>query len=104
MTLECQQGVISEHAVSVVGDADELASAAFHFHTDACSASVQRILQQLLNHRSRAFDDFAGGDLVRYHVREDTDSAHASIVGPARSRKTRVKSASISTTERGKRK
>ena len=43
------------------------------------SAGVERILQQLLDHRSRPVDDLSGSDLVRYLVGKNVDAAHGRI-------------------------
>ncbi len=48
--LEGQQRVVAIHAVAVVGDADQLASAGLDFDTDARCAGIQRILKQLFHH------------------------------------------------------
>src|SRR6185312_2569795 len=78
MTLEREQRVVAAHAVAVIDDADELPAAGFNFHANACGAGVESVFQQLLHHRCGALDYFAGGDLVRYLVREDTDLSHGS--------------------------
>ncbi len=43
---------------------------------DAGRAGVERILQQLLDHRSRPVDDLAGRDLVGHLVGKYVDAAH----------------------------
>ena len=41
VALEGEQGVVPDHAVAVVGDADELAAAGFDFDADAGGAGVE---------------------------------------------------------------
>ncbi len=76
MPLESQQRVIAIHPASIVGDANQLAAAAFDFDLDTHGACVQSILQQLLHNRSRTVDHFARGDLIRDLVRKNADAAH----------------------------
>jgi hypothetical protein len=80
MALEGEEGVVFDHAVAVVGDADELAAAGFDLDADASRAGVQGVFKEFLNDGGWAFYDFAGGDLVRHEVGEDADAAHGSIV------------------------
>ena len=65
-----------DHAVAVVGDADELAAAGFDLDADAGGAGVEGVFEQLFDDGGGALDDFAGGDLVGYLVGEDADTAH----------------------------
>ena len=80
MTLEGEEGVVPDHAMAIVGDANELAATSFDFDADAGGASVKGVFEELFDDGGGAFDDFAGGDLVRHEVREDTDASHESIV------------------------
>ena len=41
MALEGKQGVVLDHAVAVVGDADEFAAAGFDFYADAGGPGVE---------------------------------------------------------------
>ena len=76
MTLECQKRVIAIHAVAVVGNADELAAACFDFDADPIRAGVQGVLKQFLDHRRGAVDHFAGGNLIGYLIRKNTNAPH----------------------------
>ena len=76
MALEGEESVVADHAVAVVGDADELAAAAFDLDADARGAGVEGVFEEFLDDGGGAFDDFAGGDLVRHEVGEDADAAH----------------------------
>jgi hypothetical protein len=80
VALEGEESVVADHAVTVVGDADELAASGFDLDADAGGSGVEGVLKQLLDDGCRAFDDFAGGDLVRHEVGENADAAHGSIV------------------------
>ena len=83
MAFKRQQRVVPHHAVPVVGDADQLAAARLHIDADARGAGVERVFEQLLDHRGRAFDHLTGSDLVRDLVGENVNAAHPSIVeGP----------------------
>ena len=79
VALEGQQGVVAVHAVAVVGDADQLPPARLNLDANAVGAGVQRILQQLLHHRSRPVHHLAGGDLVGDLVGKNADAAHKSL-------------------------
>ena len=76
VALEGQQGVVAHHAAAVVGDLDELLAAGFDLDPDAGGAGVERVLEQFLDHRSRALHHFAGGDLVGNGFGENVDAAH----------------------------
>ncbi len=80
MTFEGEQSIVADHAMAVVGDADEFAAAGFDLDTDASGAGVNGVLKQFLDDGGRTLDDLAGGDLVRDLVGEDVDAAHESIV------------------------
>ena len=51
-------------AGAVVADADQADAAFLQVDVDAQRAGIQGVLDQLLDHRGRALDDFAGGNLV----------------------------------------
>ena len=50
MSLEGQQGVVAIHAMPVISEPDELASASLNLDADARGSGVQSVLQQLLHH------------------------------------------------------
>ena len=76
VALEGEQGVVVDHAVAVVGDADELAAAGFDLDADAGGSGVEGVFEELFDDGGGALDDFAGGDLVGHEVGEDADAAH----------------------------
>ena len=76
VALEGQQGVVAQHAAAVVGDADQAAAAGFDLDAQLGGAGVERIFEQLLDHRSGALHHFTGGDLVGDLVGQDADAAH----------------------------
>src|SRR3546814_4689834 len=56
-------------AAAVIADADQADAAFLQVDVDPVRAGVERVLDQFLDHRSRSFDDFAGGDQIgRAHV------------------------------------
>ncbi len=59
-----QRQLFRRDAAAIVADADQAHAAFLQIDVDAPRTGVQRVLHQLLDHGSRAFDDFAGGDLV----------------------------------------
>ena len=62
------------HARTVVGHTDELFSAILDGDRDACRPGVDRIVDQLLDHAGRPFDDLASRDLVHQQVGQDPNS------------------------------
>ncbi len=76
MALEGQQRIVAAHAVAVVGDADQPPPARLNLDANALRASVQSVLQQLLDHRSGPIHHLAGSDLVGNLVGKNADAAH----------------------------
>ena len=74
VAVQTHQQVLADHAAAVVGDADAALAALFDRHRHRAGTRVQRVLDQLLHHRGRPLDDFAGRDLVRDVVRQDADA------------------------------
>ena len=68
---------LARDAGAVVLDLHALGAAGSSMHGDRLRAGVERVLEQLLQHRGRALDDFAGGDLADQQLRQDADGAHA---------------------------
>jgi hypothetical protein len=60
----CQRQLVRRDAAAVVADADQADTAFFQVDVDAAGAGIERVLDQLLDHRRGAFDHLAGGDLV----------------------------------------
>ena len=55
---------------SVVTNTDELTASVDDIDVDIGRPGVEAVLDQLLDHRGRALDDLAGGDLIDEVVRE----------------------------------
>ena len=64
VALEGEQGVVTNHATSVVGDLDELLASGFDLNLDAGGTGVERVLQKFFDDGRGTLDDLAGGDLV----------------------------------------
>jgi hypothetical protein len=64
MTLDRQRQFLGRDAAAVVADADQAHAAVFQIDVDPPGAGIDGVLDQFLHHRRRAFDDFAGSDLV----------------------------------------
>ncbi len=62
-------------ATAVVADADQAYTALFKIDINAAGTGVDRVLDQLLDHRRGTFDHFAGGDLVDEDLRQRPDRA-----------------------------
>jgi len=78
MALECQQGVIADHAAAIVRDLYELFSASFNLNSDSRGTGIQRIFEQFLHHGRWPLDDFSGSDLVGDVLGKDVNAAHGS--------------------------
>ena len=61
---QSQRQIIALDATAVVAYPQQFHPALLHIHTDGFRASVQRILQQLFEHRRGALNHFTGGNLV----------------------------------------
>jgi hypothetical protein len=66
--------------VTVVGDADELATACFDFNADALGSRVESIFQKLFDDGGRAIDNFTGSDLIGHLVGKNTNAPHGERV------------------------
>ena len=75
--LEAKQRVVTVHAGTVVGDADEAAATGLYVHGDVCGPGVEGVLDQFLHHAGRALHHLAGGDLVGDNFWKETDGTHA---------------------------
>ena len=69
MTLECEKRIVAIHAVAVVGDANELATAGFDFDANAICAGVEGVFEEFFDDGGGTIDDFTGSNLVRHLVR-----------------------------------
>ncbi|MNJ40388.1 hypothetical protein D3C77_352840 [compost metagenome] len=73
VTGQGQRQVIGSNAAAVVAYPQQLDAALLHFHINAPGTGVQAVFQQFLDHRCRALDHLAGGDLVRQPRAEQFD-------------------------------
>src|ERR1700749_3849516 len=64
------------HAAAIIDHSNHALPARFHFDTNRPRPGVQRILQQLLHHRSRPFDNLSRRDLVRDILSKYPNAAH----------------------------
>ena len=76
MLLEREQRVAVLHPAAVVADAHQRNAPLLDAHRDAAGASVERILDQLLDHRRRPLDYLAGGDAVYSMLVQQPDTPH----------------------------
>ena len=79
VALESQQCVVAIHAVAVVSEPDELASARLHLDANAVGSGVQCVLQKLFHHRGRPVHHLACGDLIGNLIGKYADTAHNSL-------------------------
>ncbi len=73
MAFDRKRELFRGHAAAVVGDRDQAAAAIAQGHVDAPRAGVDRVLDQLLDRRGRAFDHLARGDPVDQRRRQAAD-------------------------------
>ena len=83
VALHRQSEVGGGHAAAIVADGDERATAVLDRDLDPPGAGVDRVLDQLLDHRGRAFDHLARGDAVDGGLRQSPYRAHDTAHGMA---------------------
>ncbi len=66
-----QIDLLRRHAAAIIPDADQSDAAALDFDLDASGTRIEAVLDQFLDHGSRAFNHLASSDLVDELVRED---------------------------------
>jgi hypothetical protein len=76
MSHQTGRGIFGDHTFSVIGDADDAASAVFDIDGNLRGAGVERVFDQLLDDRSRAFDHLSCGNTVGDVIRKDADPRH----------------------------
>ena len=76
MTFQAHQGIITAHSMTIINDADLAAATGLDFHSDLGGTCIQCIFHQLLDYTGRAFNHFAGGDLVGNLFRKEFDAVH----------------------------
>jgi hypothetical protein len=64
MALHRQQQFLRGDTTAIVAYPDQAHAAVFKIDVDALRAGIDRVFDQFLDHRRRALDDFAGGDLI----------------------------------------
>ena len=77
VTLDREPGIFWPHPLTVVFDVNSLLAADLDGNGDAPRAGVDRVLDQLLDHRGRTLDDLTGGNLIREIAWKDLDPLHA---------------------------
>ena len=68
VALEAHPRVGCRHSAAIVDDLNERFAGVFHNHLNFGGARVDRVLNQLLNHRCRALHNFASRNLVGHVV------------------------------------
>ena len=86
MSAESQLDLVGGDAVPVVGDQDAIDAATLDLDPNVATARVERVFDQLLDHRSGSFDHLARGDLGRQMRIENPDGAHTGAAECSRSR------------------
>ena len=76
MPFQTEQCVLAVHPGTVVLDPNKLGSSSRKFHADPARTGINAVLDEFLDHRSRAFHDFACRDLACNFVREQADLSH----------------------------
>ena len=76
VALDREAGILRLHAIAIVLHADLFLAAQLDVDGQASRPRVDGVLDELLDDRSRAFDDLSSGDLVREVRRETADFAH----------------------------
>ena len=73
---ERERQLVAPDAGAVVLDLDAPHAAFVERHRDRPRAGVERVLEQLLQHRSGPLDDFAGRDLAHQQIGKDANGGH----------------------------
>ena len=74
MALKTEQNVILIHADTVIHYTNQTGTASFYLDINPTGSGIQRIFQQLLDHRSRPFHHLTGRNLVGKMFRKNTNS------------------------------
>ncbi len=74
VTSQGQRQVIGGNTAAVITHTQQLDAALLDIDIDALGAGVEAVFQQLLDHRSRAFNHLTGGNLVRQPWAEQFDA------------------------------
>ncbi len=68
MALHSDGQVVRTDAVAIIADADQPDATLFQIDINPAGASIKRIFDQFLDYRKRAFDHFAGGNLINQDI------------------------------------
>ena len=81
MPLEAETRVIERHTLAVVDDLDEGAPGILDHELDLGGAGVDGVLQQLLDHGGGPLHHFAGRNLVRHRIGQQSDDVFHLVKG-----------------------
>ena len=81
MTLQGQPEVILLNPQTVINDSDQAFTAGLQCNANGLRTCVQAVFDQLLDHRCRSVNDFAGSDLVDQVIREGSDGHFEQLAG-----------------------
>jgi hypothetical protein len=90
VAFESKQGIVAEHAATVIGNANETPAPVLDFHPDTRRTRIERILEQFLDDRRRPLHDLARRNLVCDVVRKDPDATHNSTLNIRRCRQNKI--------------
>jgi hypothetical protein len=76
MAFECEQCVVAIHPTTVVAHTHQRTATVFYRDFNLPGASVECVLDQLLDHGRWSLYDFSGGDLIGDVVWQDCDRRH----------------------------
>src|SRR6266851_7079547 len=75
-SLQRQRSILGGHAAAVIRDLDEASPAIDQFNVNARAASIEGIVEEFLQHRSGALDDFSSRDAARRGRIESLNACH----------------------------
>ena len=70
VAIESEQGIVTIHARAVIADDDAPFATRLELHLDRTGTGIERVFDQLLDHRSRALHHLTSGDLADQAVVE----------------------------------
>ena len=68
MTCQRQQQFIPGNSATIINHANQTLAALLQGNLDRLRTRIQTVFNQLLNHRRRSLNDFAGSDLVDQEI------------------------------------
>src|SRR5262249_18503143 len=71
-----QRGILGGHAAAVIGDLDETSPAIDQFNVNTRAASIEGIVEEFLQYRSGALDNFSSRDAARRGRIEPLNACH----------------------------